>query len=164
MHLPHALVSGLGFPCGFWCGFWFLQCCPNMFGITVAMFSMSSMFWHEFPVCLFFLLSFLHFLKMLFVSHSLLQCCFPLPCVSSMFWWLFKHTAHFSIDLPFFFSFCILLPHPFFSSPLPIFLAFLVLSLFGIFFATPLVHALFVFALSVCCVWFFHGLDVLCVF
>lgn len=71
-----------------------------------------------------------------------------------MFWWFFKHTAHFSMDLPFFFVFCVLLPHLFF--PPPIFLAFLVLSLFGIFYHTS--RACFM------CICSFHVLCLVFVF
>lgn len=66
-------------------------------------------------------------------------------------WWSFKHTTHFSMGLPFFFFFL----HPATTSfPPPYFNIFNVEHVWH-FFATPLVHALCVFSVSICCVWFF---------
>lgn len=139
MHLPYALVSGLGFLCVFWCGFWFLQCCPSMFGITAVVFQVSSMFgifWHEFPMCFFFAKFWICFGGFLNIQHTSA--------------WIYL-----------FFFFCVLWPHLFF--PPPIFLAFLVLSLFGIFYHTSRACFMCICSFHVLCLVFvFIAIHVFC--
>lgn len=86
-----------------------------------------------------------------------------------MFWWFFKHTAHFSMDLPFFFLLCSVTTS--FFSPSHIFSIFSVELVWH--FLPHLSGMLYVYMQFPCvvsgfCVYchtcFLHGLGVLCTF
>lgn len=145
-----------------------------MFGITAVVFWVSSMFgisWHEFPMCSFFLAKLFSLLKkcLLILRH----CCsvaFHCHVFQICFGVFFLTCSTLQHRFAFFFFFLFASCYHIFFLFSPIFLAVLVLSLFGL--LCHISSALCVFAVSMCCVWFLcllpsmflHDLDMLCTF